>query len=160
MTRGPPDLGVCARATGSVFDVMAVTGKPLDLYATARVGLHTCRGMAYLHGFNPKIIHRDLKCANLLLDKQWTVKCADFGLSRELMSAATTRVGSVQWAAPEILRGEQCVVLRPARWAPRSSGDVCLTVRRTTLCSCTLAAAQGTLRSATCSASACACGSA
>ena len=88
---------------------MATTGSPLDLYATARVGLHTCRGMSHLHGSSPKVIHRDLKCANLLLDENWVVKCADFGLSRELMSAASTRVGSVQWAAPEILRGEKYV---------------------------------------------------
>jgi serine/threonine protein kinase len=40
------------------------------------------RGMNYLHHCSPPIIHRDLKSSNLLVDKNWTVKVADFGLSR------------------------------------------------------------------------------
>jgi serine/threonine protein kinase len=38
--------------------------------------------MNYLHHCTPPIIHRDLKSSNLLVDKNWTVKVADFGLSR------------------------------------------------------------------------------
>jgi cyclin-dependent kinase len=34
--------------------------------------IDVCRGMAYLHA--SKIIHRDLKTRNLLVDKNWTVK--------------------------------------------------------------------------------------
>ena len=36
--------------------------------------------MYYLH--ECKIVHRDLKSPNLLVDKNWVVKVADFGLSR------------------------------------------------------------------------------
>jgi serine/threonine protein kinase len=39
-------------------------------------------GMAYMHGSNPVILHRDLKSDNLLVTSDWQVKVADFGLSR------------------------------------------------------------------------------
>lgn len=44
---------------------------------------------------------------NLLVAADHTVKVADFGLAREcLHTDAMTRVGSVQWAAPEVLLGQ------------------------------------------------------
>ncbi|KAM1146103.1 hypothetical protein ACFX13_038769 [Malus domestica] len=44
--------------------------------------LDVARGMNYLHHRNPPIVHRDLKSSNLLVDKNWTVKVGDFGLSK------------------------------------------------------------------------------
>src|SRR5690242_12808164 len=43
--------------------------------------IDSARGMLYLHERNPKVVHRDLKSSNLLVDKAWNVKVADFGLS-------------------------------------------------------------------------------
>lgn len=40
------------------------------------------QGMLYLHTRQPPILHRDLKSANLLVDKHWRAKVADFNLSR------------------------------------------------------------------------------
>ena len=66
------------------------------------------RGMAYLHSCEPPIIHRDLKSHNLLVASDLSLRVADFGLSRECLHAtAMTRVGSVQWAAPEVLLGQR-----------------------------------------------------
>ncbi|CAN1195071.1 Serine/threonine-protein kinase EDR1 [Linum perenne] len=67
------------------------------------------RGMNYLHHYNPPIIHRDLKSSNLLVDKNWTVKVGDFGLSRlkhETYLTTKTGKGTPQWMAPEVLRNE------------------------------------------------------
>lgn len=68
------------------------------------------RGMNYLHHCKPPIIHRDLKSSNLLVDKNWTVKVGDFGLSRvkhhTYLKTKSGR-GTPQWMAPEILCNEQ-----------------------------------------------------
>ena len=68
----------------------------------------TCRGLIYLHGNNPPIIHRDLKSANLLLDDSFYVKICDFGLARlrDYTSTMTANVGTAQWTAPEVLAGK------------------------------------------------------
>ena len=50
-----------------------------------KVGTEVCRGMDYLH--KRKIVHRDLKAANLLMDDTGTVKIADFGVARVMDSA-------------------------------------------------------------------------
>ncbi|KAJ4950401.1 hypothetical protein NE237_027233 [Protea cynaroides] len=44
--------------------------------------LGKARGMNYLCNQNPPIVHRDLKTSNLLVDKNWTVKVGNFGLSK------------------------------------------------------------------------------
>ena len=44
--------------------------------------LDAARGMTYLHGVTPPVIHRDLKTANLLVDHTWKVKVADFGVAK------------------------------------------------------------------------------
>ncbi|KAI3948042.1 hypothetical protein MKX01_014641 [Papaver californicum] len=47
-----------------------------------RIALDVAKGINYLHCLSPPIVHWDLKSPNLLVDKNWTVKVYDFGLSR------------------------------------------------------------------------------
>ncbi|KAM1195035.1 hypothetical protein ACFX2I_021674 [Malus domestica] len=86
-------------------------GNTSKLYWRRRVhmAIDIARGMNYLHHFNPPIIHRDLKSSNLLVDKNWTVKVGDFGLSRlkhDTFLTTKTGKGTPQWMAPEVLRNE------------------------------------------------------
>jgi len=78
-----------------------------------RMAAHVARGMLALHSASPRIIHRDLKTANLLVGASFDVKVCDFGLSRTMEHAAAScsnrsqsAFGTVEYAAPEVLRGE------------------------------------------------------
>jgi len=69
-----------------------------------KMALDSARGMAYLHSLRPPIVHRDLKSTNLLVDKEWFTKIADFGLSKASSGQSmNSRMGSLNWCAPEIL---------------------------------------------------------
>eukprot|EP01123_Difflugia_compressa_P012168 TRINITY_DN510_c1_g2_i1.p1 TRINITY_DN510_c1_g2~~TRINITY_DN510_c1_g2_i1.p1 ORF type:complete len:685 (+),score=82.99 TRINITY_DN510_c1_g2_i1:158-2056(+) len=67
--------------------------------------LDIARGMAWLHGRIPPIIHFDLKTANILVFKDNTCKIADFGLSlvSEMKEMKTGR-GTMLYMPPETLR--------------------------------------------------------
>ena len=60
-------------------------------------------GLNYLH--SKQVVHRDLKCENVLLNGQNTAKIADFGFARKMSSKdlSKTYCGSMAYAAPEIL---------------------------------------------------------
>lgn len=86
-----------------------IHGRPtLDWSRRKRIALGTARGLLYLHEqCDPKIIHRDVKAANILLDEDFEAIVGDFGLAKLLdhqESHVTTAVrGTVGHIAPEYL---------------------------------------------------------
>ncbi|KAI3870164.1 hypothetical protein MKW92_045782 [Papaver armeniacum] len=93
---------------GSLFQLLR-RKTPLKWKRRVLMALDIARGMNYLHHYKPPIIHRDLKSSNLLVDKNWTVKVGDFGLSRlKHATFLTTEIGegTPQWMAPEVIRNE------------------------------------------------------
>lgn len=55
-----------------------------------------CVGLEYLHsGCKPPIIHRDVKCANILLSENFQAKLADFGLSKSFANENNTHVSTI-----------------------------------------------------------------
>ncbi|CAH8350542.1 unnamed protein product [Eruca vesicaria subsp. sativa] len=81
---------------------------PLDWPKRQRIALGSARGLAYLHDHcDPKIIHRDVKAANILLDEDFEAVVGDFGLAK-LMDYKDTHVttavrGTIGHIAPEYL---------------------------------------------------------
>ncbi|KAF9685057.1 hypothetical protein SADUNF_Sadunf03G0014700 [Salix dunnii] len=81
---------------------------PLNWPKRQRIALGSARGLAYLHDHcDPKIIHRDVKAANILLDEEFEAVVGDFGLAK-LMDYKDTHVttavrGTIGHIAPEYL---------------------------------------------------------
>lgn len=71
----------------------------------AALGEQVLKGLEYLH--EQQVLHRDLKCGNLLLDVSGRVKISDFGCSRWIAKEvlAMSLVGSPFWLPPELLIG-------------------------------------------------------
>ncbi|KAF5206295.1 Kinase family protein [Thalictrum thalictroides] len=74
--------------------------------ARIKILLGTAKALAYLHeAIEPKVVHRDIKSSNILIDDNFDAKVSDFGLAKMLgagKSHITTRVmGTFGYVAPE-----------------------------------------------------------
>ena len=91
---------------GNLFEFLHMVRDNKITYDDARrIALEIAYGMNYLHGFKPPILHRDLKSMNVLLDRNCTVKLADFGNTRTFQTQMTKQKGTFQWMAPEVIKG-------------------------------------------------------
>ncbi|XP_023514233.1 serine/threonine-protein kinase HT1-like [Cucurbita pepo subsp. pepo] len=81
--------------------------KKLALKVVIQLVLDLSRGLSYLH--SKKIVHRDIKTENVLLDAQRTLKIVDFGVARveaQNPRDMTGETGTLGYMAPEVLDGK------------------------------------------------------
>ncbi|XP_027340351.1 receptor-like serine/threonine-protein kinase NCRK isoform X1 [Abrus precatorius] len=96
-----PLVGYCSELKGKnvqrllVFDYMTngnlrdrldgIFGKKMDWSTRVTIALGAARGLEYLHeAAAPRILHRDVKSTNILLDKNWQAKITDLGMAKNL----------------------------------------------------------------------------
>ncbi|KAJ8450787.1 hypothetical protein Cgig2_032412 [Carnegiea gigantea] len=80
--------------------------QPLPWGLRLKIAIGAARGLAFLHTSDDRVIYRDIKASNILLDDSYNAKISDFGLAKLGPSASqshiTTRVmGTDGYAAPE-----------------------------------------------------------
>ncbi|PNY13067.1 serine/threonine-protein kinase EDR1-like protein, partial [Trifolium pratense] len=107
----PPRLSMVTEymEMGSLYYLIHLSGqkKKLSLRRRLKMLRDICKGLMCIHRM--KIVHRDLKSANCLVNKHWTVKICDFGLSRIMLDPPirdSSSAGTPEWMAPELIRNE------------------------------------------------------
>ncbi|RZB76934.1 probable serine/threonine-protein kinase SIS8 isoform X3 [Glycine soja] len=107
----PPRLSMVTEymELGSLYYLIHLNGqkKKLNWRRRLRMLRDICKGLMCIHRM--KVVHRDLKSANCLVNKHWTVKICDFGLSRIMTESPmrdSSSAGTPEWMAPELIRNE------------------------------------------------------
>eukprot|EP01097_Dermamoeba_algensis_P006892 TRINITY_DN4302_c0_g1_i1.p1 TRINITY_DN4302_c0_g1~~TRINITY_DN4302_c0_g1_i1.p1 ORF type:complete len:777 (-),score=156.12 TRINITY_DN4302_c0_g1_i1:92-2422(-) len=93
---------------GSIASMLAKNG-PLKEGVVRAYTRQILMGLRYLH--KRKILHRDIKGANILVDHKGVIKLADFGSSKKILSlgsidGVSALRGTPYWMAPEVIRQE------------------------------------------------------
>ncbi|XWS23809.1 hypothetical protein CRYUN_Cryun28dG0047500 [Craigia yunnanensis] len=93
-----------------IFLELVTKGSLLNLYRRyhlrdSQISAYTrqiLHGLKYLHDRN--VVHRDIKCANILVDASGSVKLADFGLAKATkLNDVKSCKGTAFWMAPEVV---------------------------------------------------------
>ncbi|XP_020526028.1 LRR receptor-like serine/threonine-protein kinase ERECTA isoform X2 [Amborella trichopoda] len=96
---------------GSLWDLLHGPSKmkKLDWVTRVKIALGAAHGLAYLHhDCNPRIVHRDVKTSNILLDSEMEAHLTDFGIAKSLLwskaHTSTYVMGTIGYIDPEYAR--------------------------------------------------------
>ncbi|KAI3521451.1 hypothetical protein L1887_10917 [Cichorium endivia] len=112
-------VGYCVEGKhkGIIYEYMANGNLQNHLFDTSlrvlnweerlQIACDSARGLEYLHhGCKPPIVHRDVKCNNILLNERFQAKLADFGLCRAFPTEAATHISTEVAGTPGYLDPE------------------------------------------------------
>ncbi|KAL1535089.1 non-specific serine/threonine protein kinase [Salvia divinorum] len=68
-------------SNGTLYDVLHTNPRPPNWPRRLRLALQTARAVETLHSSSPPVIHRDIKSANVLIDRNLNARLGDFGLA-------------------------------------------------------------------------------
>jgi hypothetical protein len=94
---------------GSLTDLIYDEQRTMTMTSMLSIAIDVAQGMNYLHSLEPIIIHRDLKSANILIDRNLSAKVGDFGLSYKTASSQASSsgvFGTPEYMAPEVMMGK------------------------------------------------------
>jgi serine/threonine protein kinase len=97
---------------GDLFDYIFAVGSGFPENIARFYFKQLFSALEFLH--DNKVVHRDMKLENLLLDKDFNLKLADFGLSTSIESELDsgimyTRVGTERYMPPEMIEREMYI---------------------------------------------------
>jgi len=94
---------------GSLYYLLHVQKEKLAFKEVIRIAKEISEGLNYLHLCSPKIIHRDIKSSNILVNEAKSIKIADFGISKETTTGSdgtmTGFMGTSSYMSPEMIQG-------------------------------------------------------
>lgn len=98
---------------GTLYDLWHAQGtKILPLATSLDLVGQTAAGLAVAHGYNPPVIHRDIKPNNILVaitEEGYQAKVSDFGLAKQVnpLTLMATAAGTLPFKAPEVFITEK-----------------------------------------------------
>ncbi|KAD4982872.1 hypothetical protein E3N88_19543 [Mikania micrantha] len=118
-------VGYCDEGShkGIIYEYMANGNLRTHLFDGSRnvlswkkrllIGYDAAQGLEYMHhGCTPPIVHRDVKCSNILLNENLQAKLADFGLSKAFANEDVTHVSTTIAGTPGYLDPEYYITNR------------------------------------------------
>lgn len=105
---------------GSLHNLLHVKKVTLPIRQQVNMCMQLADGVAYLHAQVPKIVHRDLKSLNVVLDHHNNAKICDFGLTESMERTHITKKnngGSPRYMAPELFDEKSKITEKIDIWA-------------------------------------------
>ena len=106
-----PNIAICTEwcDRGSLSSILSDHAQHLNSQRMVSLAMGIAQGVNYLHALDRRIVHRDLKSANILVTRDWQAKVSDFGLShmrQTISSKDGTTIRSPVASAQAALAGD------------------------------------------------------